>query len=377
MNFFEMIADAQIKNAYILGLIAILLTIVIGLGIQHIYLQTDTSADNPKDWDVVKLEDYVSEKFGGTDTIIILIELDKDLFYSNSPTDIRDKDVLNTVYDLSKELEKEDKISSVQSAGMLFETIGGIPENNDSIISIINAFPEAKAFFNKNNSATAIFVSAQLGNEADKINFSKRLTEIINSIKKPSGLKITSSGTPEIQILLGDLIRHDLVVTSGIAAGIIFLLVILFKRNLKDAILIFTPLIFGLVWMLGIMGWLGIPLSIATVGVSAMILGLGTEYGIFLVERYEEEKKKGFKVDKALRQSLPAIGIGITGSGLTTTAGFVALLFTTLPMIQNLGKILSLGILCILIATILVTPIFIVIDERITEFLKEKARGMQ
>ena len=144
MNFFEMIADAQIKNAYILAIIVILLTIVIGLGIQHIYLQTDTSADNPKDWNVVKLEDYVSEKFGGTDTIIILVELDKDLFYSNSPTDIRDKDVLNTIYDLSKQLEKEDKISSVQSAGMLFETMNCLSVFQHEHTSITSVYLTSK-----------------------------------------------------------------------------------------------------------------------------------------------------------------------------------------------------------------------------------------
>jgi uncharacterized protein len=372
MKILETLANIQIKNAYLLGLIFLLITFIIGLGIPHIYLQTDTSADNPKEWESVWLQDYVKDKFGGTDTAIILIKLDKDFYYENSPKDIRDKRVINLVNNLTKEFEKEEKVDQVQSVSKIFESIGGIPENNESILKIFNEFDEINYFFNKDNSATIIFLSATLGNEDDKLKFTNKLNEIINNSEKPSGLKILVSGTPSIQVLLIDLINHDLIVTSGLAAIIIFLLVLIFKRNLKDSILIFTPLTFGLIWMLGIMGWLTIPLSIATVGVSAMILGLGTEYGIFLIERYEEEKKKGLKVEEALRKSLPAIGKGIIGSGLTTTAGFVALIFTVLPMIQNLGKILALGIVCILIATIIVAPVFIVIDEKIKTYIKEK-----
>jgi predicted RND superfamily exporter protein len=87
--------------------------------------------------------------------------------------------------------------------------------------------------------------------------------------------------------------------------------------------------------MLGIMGQLNLPLSIATVGVSAMILGLGTEYGIFLLERYQEEREKDKSIKESMKIALPAVGSGIIGSGATTIAGFLALTISVMPMLKK------------------------------------------
>jgi len=54
----------------------------------------------------------------------------------------------------------------------------------------------------------------------------------------------------------------------------------------------FAPLFLGLLWTLGAMGLLGIPLTIATIALGSMLLGLGVEYGSFISERIAEETKK-------------------------------------------------------------------------------------
>jgi len=153
----------------------------------------------------------------------------------------------------------------------------------------------------------------------------------------------------------------------GVAAVIILILLILIKRSFTRGVLVFTPLVFGLTWTLGLMGWFNIPLSVATVGIGAMILGLGTEYGIFLVERYEEEREKGKNQKDALITALPSVGSGIIGSGTTTIVGFLALLLASMPMIQHLGETLALGIFCILFATIVISPALILLEERSIE----------
>jgi predicted RND superfamily exporter protein len=88
-----------------------------------------------------------------------------------------------------------------------------------------------------------------------------------------------------------DLLVKDAIFTLIIAAIIIFFLLIILQKSLTKAFLVFSPLVFGLVWTLGITGILNIKLSIATVGIGAMILGLGVEYGIFIVSRYKKKEK--------------------------------------------------------------------------------------
>jgi len=127
---------------------------------------------------------------------------------------------------------------------------------------------------------------------------------------------------------------------------------------------VFTPLLLTVVWTLGTMGWLRIPLSIGTVGIGAMILGLGVEYGIFVIKRYEEEKRKGKSPEEILGVVVPGVGLNITGSATTTIAGFLALLLATMPMVQKMGSTLALGIFYSYLGAIAVNPALIAILDR-------------
>lgn len=360
------LAHVQSKHAYGIVILAMIVTFIIGLGLPGIRLQTDISKELPQELDVIKLQNRVSDKFGGADTVIILVKLDRECETEGSPKDIRDPRIIKMLVKLGKEIEKEPSVNSVQSLGSFFVSPDGVPENPASLKEVINGIPDAKAFLNPDYSATLMFVSADLGKSEEKIeNFVSRVRKDIESVEKPACTEIVITGNPPIRRVLMDMLRHDLVYTMGIAGVIIFILVIVLKKSLVQGILVFTPLALGLTWLLGLMGWFDIPLSIATVGVGAMILGLGTEYGVFLLERYREERKKGNDPSKALSKALPSVGSGIIGSGTTTIVGFLALLLAAMPMIQHLGETLALGIGCVLFATIVVAPAVIIITERV------------
>lgn len=143
------------------------------------------------------------------------------------------------------------------------------------------------------------------------------------------------------------------------------------EKSVTKAFLIFAPLVFGISWTLGAMGWLDIELSIATVGIGAMILGLGVEYGVFIVSRYSEERKdKGSK--EALQITVGNVGGSVIGSGMTTVMGFLALTLSTMPMLQDLGLSLALGIAFCLFAAVLINPALIVLEERYEHWSTER-----
>ena len=294
MNILKNLARFQYKYSSLIFAITIFLTIAIGLGIQNIHLQTDISKELPQDLDVIKLQDRISDKFGGADTIMVLIKLNKNCELENAPKDIRDPRVIRMLVFLENEIKKEPSINYVQSSGSFFIYPENVPDNIELIKQILTEIPNSKMFFNKDYSSTLIIISADLGKSDEKINnFVSKIKEDIESVEKPACVDVIVTGNPPIRVVLMEMLEHDMVFTMSLAAIIILFLLILIKKSLVRGILIFTPLVFGLTWTLGLMGWFDIPLSVATVGIGAMILGLGTEYGIFLVERYEEEKEKG------------------------------------------------------------------------------------
>jgi len=368
MNILKNLARFQYKYSFLIFAITALLTVTIGLGIQNIHLQTDISKELPQNLKVIKLQNKVSDKFGGTNTVMVLIKLDENCEIENAPKDIRDPKVIRMITALENEIKKESSVSSVQSVGSFFVYPENVPDNIELIKQILTKIPNSNMLFNKDYSATLMIISADLGKSEEKIeHFVSKIKKDIEGIEKPACVDIILTGNPPIRVVLMEMLEHDMIFTMGIAAIIILFLLILIKRSVTRGILIFTPLVLGLTWTLGIMGWLGIPLSVATVGIGAMILGLGTEYGVFLVERYEEEREKGMNQREALITALPSVGSGIIGSGTTTIVGFLALLLAPMPMIQHLGETLALGIFCILFATIVVSPAIILIEERFIE----------
>ena len=368
MNILKNLGGFQYKHSSLIFVIVVFLTIAIGLGIQNIHLQTDINKELPQNLNVIKIQNEISDKFGGADTVMVLIKLNKNCELENAPKDIRNPKVIRMLINLENEIKKESSVNYVQSAGSFFTYPENVPDNIKLIKQILAEIPNSEMFFNKDYSATLMMISADLGKSDKKINrFVSKIKEDIKSVEKPACVGITVTGNPSMRVVLMKMLEHDMVFTMGIAAIIILLLLVLIKRSITRGILIFTPLILGLTWTFGLMGWFNIPLSVATVGIGAMILGLGTEYGIFLVERYEEEREKGKNQKEALITALPSVGSGIIGSGTTTIVGFLALLLASMPMIQHLGETLALGIFCILFATIVISPAIILIEERLIE----------
>jgi hydrophobe/amphiphile efflux-3 (HAE3) family protein len=85
----------------------------------------------------------------------------------------------------------------------------------------------------------------------------------------------------------------------------------------------------------GLMALLGLPLTMASIAVLPVLLGLGVDYAIQYQARVEEEG-----VERAARVALPVIA----GAGLATIAGFLVLLLSPVPMVRGFGLLLVVGI---------------------------------
>jgi hypothetical protein len=371
MKSLERLAELQSRYTYMFIAVTILVTLLIGIGIANTRLQTDLSKEMPQDMDSVQLNNRINDEFGGQDTLFVLVSIDRQCEMQNSPKDIRSRDVMLLLSNLEDILLQDNSVTTATSAYSIFSAMGGIPETDSGVVAVLDNVPSSKAFFNRDNSATFMIVSANIGSSEEKINsFVSKINRDIEGTGRPACVQITVTGSPPLQAVILEALKHDLVFTMALSAILIFLLIALVKRSAENSFVVLAPLIIGLAWTLGIVGWLNIPLSIATAGLGAMILGLGTEYGIFMLERYKEERDKGQDREKSMKIALPSVGSGIIGSGTTTVVGFGILIITPMPMIQNLGKMLALGIFCIMIATIFVAPPVMMAMEDISEKIR-------
>jgi predicted RND superfamily exporter protein len=355
------LAEMQRKHAKLLAVLVIIFTIVLGIGLKDLTINSDFRKEMPKDLPIFALNDRISSKFGGQDTVVIAVQIDDSVDLDSAVRDIRDPRVIQSLIFLDGVLRDESSITSVTSPATFFR--GKSDVTPEEITQTLQS-PQANAFFSRNNKMTLMYVTADIGSGEDQIkNFDEFIQKRIDYTPKPPGVKFGITGGPTLRMTIFDLLKSDAVYTLIVAAVFILLLLFIMEGSYTRGLLVFAPLSLGLIWTMGTLGWLGIPLSVATVGLSSMILGLGVEYGVFMLSRYTEERAKNIGQLDSLRTTVRGIGAAIIGSGLTVIVGFGVLAFATVPMIQHLGETLALGIAFCLLAALFVNPVFILLEE--------------
>jgi RND superfamily putative drug exporter len=95
-----------------------------------------------------------------------------------------------------------------------------------------------------------------------------------------------------------------------------------------------------------------------------LLLGAGTDYGIFLVFRVREEIRRGHAPKEAVVQALSKVGKVITFSALTVSAALLSLLLASFGFYKGLGPALAIGIGVLLLAGITLLPALITVFGR-------------
>ena len=353
---------------------SLILTVLLGYGATELHFQGNIAKEMPQDLPVFVLQEKIASKFRGEEFMIIAVCLDKETSAKNIPRDIRDPKVIASVVELHERLEAEPSIERVQSIAPFFQQ--DVPDDIEGVKKKLASVPGSEGFFNDDFSIMLAYASPIAGLSEEKV---REATDMIqndvDAITKPAGVEYKITGMAPLIIELLRLMREDMVFTTLVAAAIIFVLLALLERSFTKGFLVFLPLIFAITWTFGTMGFLGIPISISTVMIGSVIIGLGVEYGIFMVSRYYEERSHGNTTRDALRIAVTNIGASTFGSAATTTAAFFALTLSVMPMIQHLGQTLALGIIFCWVAAAVVNPCFIVFEERIEA--RKLAEGLQ
>ncbi len=355
------LAEIQRKHTRTIAFLVIIITVLLGMGLKDLTINSDIRKEMPTGMPIYKLNDQISDKFGGADTVVIAVQLDESVDSKSAIRDIRDPSVIQSLMFLDNNLRGEAGITSIASPASFFrgkKTV--LPEEITSTLR--NS--QADTFFSKDYRMALMFITADIGSGEDRVqSFNKLIQQQIDYTPKPPGVKFSITGAPILRMTIFDLLKRDAAFTLVVAAALILLLLFVMQRSFMQGLLVFIPLSLGLIWTMGTLGWLRIPLSVATVGLSSMILGLGVEYGVFVVSRYKEERDKRVSQLESMKTTVHGIGTAVIGSGLTTIVGFGVLSFTSMPMIQHFGQTLALGIAYCLLAALFANPVLILLEE--------------
>jgi len=157
----------------------------------------------------------------------------------------------------------------------------------------------------------------------------------------PAGVHLVSQSRFGQEV--GDAIRADFLRFVTLAGVATLIMVTFLLRRPKQILLALLPVVTGLVVMFGVMGWLGLTFNLFNIMATILVIGLGVDYGIFMVCLDDQGQ------DPATRQS-------VLMAGLTTLAGFGALVFAGHPSLHSIGVTVLLGIGAAIPTALLVIP---------------------
>jgi uncharacterized protein len=360
--------DAVVDQRRLLVGIVIVITVFLAMYIPR--METDPTLKSGLDTTAPAYLQYQQfiEVFGNEEFILVAI---------HSEREASDYSLLTGLQKITRTLEKSDKIAEVISLSnlKLFQTKGekfgnypvlpekdGKPEFPDPTRwqSMKKALPITDLLLSLDMKTVGVLIRI-----ADEWKFDtdaiKELLGDMDTVVKdnvPAGAEYRIIGAPLIRQAI---VRYN--IQTGIIFGLLCMLigtvvsVYVFKSAKVTAI---TNIILGVcvVWVLGLMSLFRIPLNSTTALSFGFIPIVTLEIVIHMVVRYHQ-------FHQSVKEKMPAIKLAVRWlarpcaiCSTTTAVGFGSLMISSIPMVQQLGFIMSIGIIISYCLAMILTPAF-------------------
>lgn len=181
----------------------------------------------------------------------------------------------------------------------------------------------------------------------------QRLPEILAG----SGVRWHRSGDlAAAQATVGAVVSNMVRSSAWTLVGVTLLLA-LALRSLAVALVCIVPLLAGVTVLLCVMGWLGVPLGIATGMFTAVTIGVGVDFGLHLFHAYMTARNDGESHQAGLATMLRRAGRPILWNTVVLAAGLSVLGASTLPPNRRLGLLLAGAIVLCCALSLLILPV--------------------
>jgi hypothetical protein len=135
-------------------------------------------------------------------------------------------------------------------------------------------------------------------------------------------------------------------------------------RTLAGYGFVVVPLLLGMLWALGLTGWVLGRLNLMAAAFGAVLLGIGDDVGILLFSRYRDERQAGRGKGLAMRAALLSTGPGVVAGGLATSFAFLACIAAPFPGFRDLGLTAGLGLMACMASSFLLLPALLLALDR-------------
>lgn len=332
------ISDLVVNKPKLIVLISLLLLIPATISYIFTNVNYDILSYLPSKLDSVKGENILEEDFGGGSMTIVLVKTVDDNGGKISP---------NTVMKLKNNISEIKNVSNVLWADNIMDT---------SVPGDILPDDVKNVFYSSDGEYTMMFVSySEDASSKDIIKSVKEIKKILPENCYLSGISAMNSDTKEMTDS-----ETPIYILIAVALAIITMMITM-ESYVMPFILVGVIGI-AVMYNMGTNVFMGV--SYITQSIAAILqLGVTIDYSIFLVNRYNEERKYSRTKEEAMARALHGSFISLSGSSLTTLFGFLALCFMQLTLGLNIGIVMAKGVIIGVLSVVIILPAFMLVFD--------------
>jgi predicted RND superfamily exporter protein len=352
----------------VLLLLFLLLTLVVGFYASQMQTVGMSQEDMlPEDIEVIKTLQLVSDQFAGTfSSSTIIVEIDPSYARSTEIRDVRDPEVLRYVDALAARAKLVyGVIDATSAADVIKDANGGkIPSSLRSVKSLAaqNEMVAQQLSVYISDDYTLSVVRLSLADDLDGAEVVAELRDVIR-VAQPPGVTVDISGDLVEDITMQELAGETMQTTSTISLALIIIILILLFASIKYGLIPLLTILLGTVWTYGMLHVIGFEITPMTSGALAMIMGIGIDFGIQVTKRFRYELRT-YEREDAMVNTLCNVFYPMVITTIAAVTGFLCLSLGELPMMQDMGKMLAMGVSCSMVAALTVVPAVLVLLER-------------
>ncbi|MBI4827111.1 MAG: MMPL family transporter [Nitrospirae bacterium] len=360
------------KATVIVGLLLFAISIV---GITKMNVNNNLVEWFKKDSDVRIADTVINSSLGGTSMAYVVATAEDDDF-------IKTPEAMRYIEGLQQHLEKLSVVGKTTSVVDYVKRINLVLHDNDPKYNIV---PETKEMIGQ-----YIFLFSMSAKPADLDNVvdypfrkaniwvqlktwdAQAMREVIKATDEyktthPVAMELKPSGIAYFNLVWNDEVLWDMVTGFIIALFAVFAILAFDFRSVKWAVVGYTPLLFTILFIYGIVGFIGKDFDMPISVLSCLSLGMAVDFAIHFVSRLRQRmtETKGSKtLSDALLWTAARPGKGIMRNAVLFAASFAVMIFAPLTPYITVGAFIVSMMLLSAIMTIIYLPALIVLLQK-------------
>ncbi len=311
--------------------------------------------------------EFIDKEFGGSTPLDLIYTIPKDERRDDLVMSARTVQTLQKIQHVMRQYEATGNITSVVNFTELAKKVNqGKPLTEYELTVIYKLLDDSLteqllgAYFNPENQQLRISTRIQDSTpDFNRAEFLQTLRDDLDMLEiAPESYSLTN-----LFVLYQDILQRlftSQIMTLGLVFGALTLVLLVIFRSFKVAIIAVIPNILTTLVILGVMGWLAIPLDLMTITISAIAMGIAVDDTIHFVHRYLEElNKESNDSQQAVQNTFKSVGFALIYTTTIIAVGFSLLSFSDFVPSILFGLLTCLAMLLAFITDTTLLPVLL------------------